>query len=49
MVAVLLILILLVLVFGGLAAFVARVFLIALLIALLVSALVGGSLFRRRD
>lgn len=48
MVAVLLILLLLILLFGGLGVFVAKVFLLGLLIALLLSAITGGIYIGRR-
>jgi hypothetical protein len=48
MVAFLLILLLLVLLFGGLGVFVAKVFLFAALAALIISVFSGGYLFRRR-
>ena len=47
MLAVLLVLLLLVLLFGGLGLFVAKVFFIGLLVALIVGAVAGGSLMRR--
>ncbi len=46
--ALLLLLILLVLVFGGLGIFVAKVFFIALAVALILSFISGGALMRRR-
>ena len=48
MVAALLILLLLILVFGGLGIFVAKIFLIALAVALLLSLVTGTSYVRRR-
>lgn len=48
MAALLLILILLVLVFGGLGVFVAKVFLAAMLVAILLTLVSGSMLFRRR-
>jgi hypothetical protein len=46
--ALLLVLLLLVLLFGGLGVFVAKVFLIGLLVALLLSFVAGGALYRGR-
>lgn len=48
MVAALLILLLLVLLFGGLGMFVAKVFFVALLVALVLSFVTGGFVFRGR-
>ena len=48
MVAALILLLLFVLLFGGLGIFVAKVFFIALIVALLLSFVSGGYLFRRR-
>lgn len=48
MVAILLILLLLVLLFGGLGIFVAKIFLAGLLIVVLLSFLTGGYMFRGR-
>lgn len=48
MVPLLLILLLLVLLFGGLGVFVAKVFLFAALVALVLSLVSGGAYFRRR-
>lgn len=48
MVAALLILLLLILLFGGLGIFVAKVFFIALLVALVISLVTGGAFLGRR-
>ena len=48
MVGLLLVLLLLALLFGGLGIFVAKAFLIALLVIVLIAAVTGGSLYRGR-
>lgn len=49
MLAALLLLLVLVLLFGGLGLFVAKIFFVALLVALLLSFVTGGMLFGRRN
>ncbi len=48
MLGILLVLLLLVLLFGGLGVFVAKAFLLAALVAIVLSVISGGALFRRR-